>query len=327
MLDIFLKEETFSDESKFHFTEQVIGSSIYFRGSKKIWCEIDGYRERAKQFSMPLQPELWGWGEVYKTTKSITEMAISTSRKTLSEAQLYGHDIDVVIICSSSLLSGTEAHLKFLSEFTYALHLERADIIGISLGRCTNLLKGIHVAQNMINASQARCILVVTSDAIENEYYRMENFALFSDGAASCLVCHTDDTSEGFTLVASAGRQDLRLLKDGLSTELVRAVNEILFSSVDVKLNDIDRLFHSNVYLPLCQLNELRAGYKQTQIYIDNISRFGHCFAADPLINFIDAIKEDKANNSALYQLAVSIPGARASLLLQKGGTQCPFLS
>lgn len=283
------------------------------------WHEITGHQQRAQQFSMPLQPALWGWGNVYKTTSSITEMAINTVRMTLSEAGLTGLDIDVVIVCSSSLRCGTDAHQRFLGEFAGALQLEQSDVIGVSLGRCTNLLRGIHVAHSLIGTAQARRVLVVSCDAIDDEHQRMENFALFSDGAASCLICHAAEASEGYTLLASAGRQDLRQLGQGLSSELVRAVNQTLFSSTGSTLNDVARLFHSNVYLPLCQLNELRAGYRQTQLYTDNISRFGHCFAADPLINFIDACKEGTANDAALYQLAVSIPGARASLLLQKG--------
>lgn len=37
-----------------------------FLGTKNFGYGIDGYKERARQFSMPLQPELWGWGTIYK---------------------------------------------------------------------------------------------------------------------------------------------------------------------------------------------------------------------------------------------------------------------
>ncbi|MGY3895913.1 hypothetical protein [Aeromonas enterica] len=292
----------------------------YVLGEQKLaWHELEDLQARAKQFSMPLQAGLWGWGEIYKTTGSVTDMAIRTSRMTLAEAGYAGQDIDTTIVCSSSLPSGTEAHQHFLREFAGQLQLEQSAITGVSLGRCTNLLKGIHLASGLIHSGQARRALVVTSDAISDERQRMENFALFSDGAASCLICHADDAPQGDTLLAGGGRQDLSQLHQGLSAGLVRAVNQDLFSSAGITLGDIIRLFHSNVYLPLCQLNEMQAGYQQTQLYTDNIPRFGHCFAADPLINFIDARNNGAVSDTALYQLAVSIPGARASLLLRKG--------
>ncbi|MFI8417137.1 hypothetical protein ACQKDS_11905 [Serratia sp. NPDC078593] len=292
----------------------------YILGDKKLaWHELSGHQARAKQFAMPLQPALWGWGDIYQTTRSVTEMAIDTARETLSDAGLSGQDIDTLIVCSSSLHRGTDAHRQFLSEFTTALELAQVEVIGVSLGRCTNLLKGIHLARSLISAAQARRILVVTSDAIDDEQQRMENFALFSDGAASCLICHADETPQGYTLLASGERQDHRQLGQGLSAELVRAVNQDILPAAGVTVSDITRLFHSNVYLPLCQLNEMQAGYQRAQLYTDNIPRFGHCFAADPLINFIDACNDKTASDVALYQLAVSIPGARSSLLLQKG--------
>ncbi|WP_447872600.1 hypothetical protein [Serratia fonticola] len=293
----------------------------YVLGEQKLaWHELADHQVRAKQFAMPLQADLWGWGNIYQTTSSITEMAIKTARMTLAEAGYTGHDIDTTIVCSSSLQSGTEAHQRFLAEFATMLQLEQSEIIGVSLGRCTNLLKGIHLARSLIQSTQARRILIITCDAISDEQLRMENFALFSDGAASCLICHADDAPlQGNMLIASGGRQNHSQLHQGLSAGLVKAVNQDLFSSAGITLSDITRLFHSNVYLPLCQLNEMQAGYQQTQLYTDNIPRFGHCFAADPLINFIDACNDGIVSDTALCQLAVSIPGARASLLLRKG--------
>lgn len=292
----------------------------YVLGEQTLaWHELADLQARAKQFSMPLQADLWGWGQIYKTAGSVTDMAIKTARMTLAEAGYSGQDIDTTIVCSSSLQSGTEAHQHFLREFAGQLQLEQSAITGVSLGRCTNLLKGIHLARGLIHSGQARRALVVTSDAISDERQRIENFALFSDGAASCLICHADDTSRGDTLLASGGRQDLSQLYQGLSAGLVRAVNQDLFSSAGITLGDITRLFHSNVYLPLCQLNEMQAGYQRAQLYTDNIPRFGHCFAADPLINFIDARNNGAVSDTGIYQLAVSIPGARASLLLRKG--------
>lgn len=292
----------------------------YFLGEYPLpYNKIEQWQERASKFSMIEQPSLWGWGHVYKTSLSIAEMALHTAQKTLAEARCEGEQIDTLLICSTRFHGGPEEHTQFLREIIQPLSLTKAEIIGITLGRCTNLIKALRIAQARILSGQSKQILVITTDRITCEAERLENFALFSDGAASCLVVSNDDPHPGFNIIASAEKQDLQQIAQGLSVELAKAVNQLLFRHSNLTISDVERLFHSNIYLPLCNLKEMQAGYHTTQLYTDNITRIGHCFAADPLINLVDAQQHTELRAGGFFQLAASIPGARASLLLQKG--------
>lgn len=292
----------------------------YFLGEYPLsYNEIEQWRERASQFSMIEQPSLWGWGHVYKTSLSTAKMAFHTAQKTLAEAHSEGEQIDTLLICSTRFHGGPEEHTQFLREITQPLGLEKTEVIGITLGRCTNLIKALRIAHARILSSQSKQVLVITTDRITCEAERLENFALFSDGAASCLVVGNDDPRPGFNIIASAEKQDLQQIEQGLSVELAKAVNQVLFSHSNLIISDVELLFHPNVYLPLCNLKEMQAGYRATQLYTDNITRIGHCFAADPLINLVDAQQHTELRTGGFFQLVASIPGARASLLLQKG--------
>ncbi|AXW85672.1 hypothetical protein AU509_11330 [Lonsdalea britannica] len=277
--------------------------------------QLPGWQQRAAMFSMPELPEMWGWGEVRKTTSSFMQLALESARKTLADSV---EPIDTVIFCSSSLAANADEQTRMLCTFADALQLNQAEITGVTLGRCTNLLKGVRLAQARIASGQSNAILLVASDCMADAKPRLENFALFSDGAASCVITGSGHPSEGFTILASAEKQDLSTVADGLSSTLAIAVNQQLFAETQINISDISLLFHTNVYLPLCNLKERQAGYAAGQLFTDNIARIGHCFSADPLINLIDAEVSGRLPAQGIFQLAASIPGARASVLLQK---------
>lgn len=62
----------------------------------------------------------------------------------------------------------------------------------------------------------------------------------------------------------------------------------------------------------------MQAGYRLNQLYTDNITRIGHCFSADPLINLIDMQEKNEILDCSVLQLAASVPGDRVSLLLRR---------
>ncbi|MEW5289775.1 hypothetical protein ABW286_11365 [Erwinia papayae] len=278
--------------------------------------QIPDWQQRAAAFSLPALPQVWGWGTVHQATSSFIQLAVASASKTLADTP--AQQVDTVIFCSSSLPADANQQTRLLCDFADALALHHAEIIGVTLGRCTNLLKGLRLAEARIASGQSTQILLVASDCMEDPAQRLENFALFSDGAASCLVVRHDDPRPGFDILASAEQQDLKLIPEGLSSALATAVNQQLFRDTQITLADVSRLFHTNVFLPLCNLKERQAGYAEHQLFTDNIVRIGHCFSADPLINLTDAIRRQPLPEQGIFQLAASIPGARAAVLLQK---------
>lgn len=289
----------------------------YVLGEQTVhYNELADWQQRAAELSMPAMPEVWGWGSVYRTTSSYVQLAVKCAQKSLAE--ISAQEVDTIIFCSTSIPADPDEQTQLLCTLAESLSLNHVEIVGVTLGRCTNLLKGLRLAQARINSGQSRQILVIASDCIMNERKRLENFALFSDGAASCLVCHREELGPGFDIIASAEKQDTCLIPQGLSAELAKAVNQQIFNETKFTLADVHKLFHTNVYFPLCNLKERQAGYSVEQLFMDNITRVGHCFSADPLINLIDSVNKHGLPEEGLFQLAASIPGARASVLLQK---------
>ncbi|GAB3651930.1 beta-ketoacyl-[acyl-carrier-protein] synthase family protein [Glycomyces tarimensis] len=280
---------------------------------------IKGWRERAEALQMAPLPELWGWGRVRRTERDTAELAVDSGRATLDRAGVAPDDVDDLYLCSTAFPTSLDAQTTLTARVLRGLGLRRAAVTGVSLARCANLLLAVRAASAAADSGQTRTALVITADRIQHEPHRIENFALFSDGAASCLVT-PDERGDGFRIAAAAAAQDLAVAEPAgqLSAELAVEVNERLRRATGVGPGDIARVLHNNLYPPLVSLKEAQAGFAPEQLHLANITRFGHCFAADPLINLADLAEAGELRDGAPYLLASSVPGMRAAVLLRR---------
>jgi 3-oxoacyl-[acyl-carrier-protein] synthase III len=276
---------------------------------------IANLAERAAAFQLLPKAPLWGWGQVRRTELSLTELAIETGRRTIDDAGIQPSEIDGLILCSTSITGPAEDHGQLFAEVLTGLGLDDVGFYGITLNRCTNLLAGIDLATSLVAGGRYRRVLVITTDRLLDETARMVNYALFSDGAASCLI-GADPVGPSFEVLGCANAQHAGDLigTAEISSDLARAVNDRLLGPLAMKIDDICGLMTLNVFLPLMITKERQAGFTAEQIYSRNVTRIGHCYAADPLINLVDR----QTHPGHAYLLAASVPGSRFGVLLHR---------
>lgn len=302
--------------------EVILAAPHYVLGEiEEDHTAIVNLAERVAEFSMKPKAELWGWGTIRRTERSIEAMAVECGAATLAAADLDPASVESVVLCSTGFPVGTGVHGAFVERILAGLGIADADFVGLGLNRCTNLLAGVQVADALVRSGRHRRVLVITTDRVLDETTRMDKFALFSDGAASCLV--TDDYPGGFDLLACATANRTAELdwSNEINPALAAQVNEQLLKPFDLDLADVAGLMHTNVYKPVVYLKEMQAGFTAAQLYLDNITRIGHCFAADPLINLVDRGSAGHLRDGDHYLLAASVPGSRAGVLLRKRAT------
>jgi 3-oxoacyl-[acyl-carrier-protein] synthase-3 len=280
---------------------------------------IEDLSSRTEEFRMPNAPGLWGWGQIRRTMLDLDELAIRTARATLADAGADPASVDGLVLCSTKFPGGAEAHGGFVQRIAHGLGLRDAAFHGLTLHRCANLLAGIQLACVLVSAGIHRRVLVVTTDRVEPEASRVEQYALFSDGAASCLISHGPSTSDSYEIVSCASGRDLAALEwqNEISADLAREVNRDLLAGTGLELPDIKALMHANLVTPLVVMKERQAGFSADQMYVANTRRFGHCFAADPLINLVDRGTLGHLRVDDHVILAASVPGERFALLLR----------
>jgi 3-oxoacyl-[acyl-carrier-protein] synthase III len=284
------------------------------------YTTIEDLPAKAAEFKMPPNPQVWGWGGIRRTERSLEELAIASGAATLRAAGVAPSSIDALLLCSTRIPGPAEGHGQFVETIATGLGLGDIPFYGQTLNRCVNLLAALDVANAFVAGGRFRRILVITTDRVADESERMTNFALFSDGAASCVLTREPEQEAGYELLSCATAQETKSLEwsNELSSDLSKQVNDRLLAPQGLKLGDVAGLMHANIYKPIVMMKERQAGFSAAQLYIDNVTRVGHCFAADPLVNLADRAAAGRLHDDGFYILASSVPGSRIGVLLRK---------
>lgn len=304
-----------------------MNSRVYLRGASYVlgerevgYADIPDLPRLAASFGLVPDPHLWGWGTIRATDRDLAELAADTGRRTLLAAGVNPSGVDALLLCSTRVPGPAEGHGGFLARVLTGIGLGDLPFYGQNLNRCVNLLAGIDVARAFVLAGRYRRVLVITVDAVAEGAAPMSQFALFSDGAASCLVSADPGSADSYEVLGCAVAQETAALEwtSQISSDLARQVNERLLVPPGLKLGDVTALLHVNLFKPLLVMKERQAGFREDQLYLDNIPRTGHCFAADPLINLVDRVALGHLDEGHYAMLAASVPGSRFGVLLQK---------
>ncbi|QSB06884.1 hypothetical protein [Natronoglycomyces albus] len=294
-----------------------ISAIAYVLGEEDLSYEdIPNWEQSAQLHNMAPLPELWGWGRLRRTNRDIADLAVQTGEQSLKEAGIEAADIDSLYLCCTAFPSSLAQQRDLIDSIQSRLGLDHADVTGVTLGRCTNALVALRAATAAVAAGMSRTALVITADRITNETERFVNFAIFSDGAASCVVTEAP-VAAGYTVVAAAASHD-STGDDHISAQLAIDVNDTIYRASGIDTSAIAGLSHNNIYAPIVALKERQAGFTEDQLYTDNITRIGHCFAADPLINLADRERNAAIESDGHYLLAASVPGSRVAILTRR---------
>jgi 3-oxoacyl-[acyl-carrier-protein] synthase-3 len=303
-------------------TKAYLRGTSYVLGEAEIgYADIPRLPELAASIGLAQNPGLWGWGTIRVTKRSLPELAAASCSDSLKAAGLAPGDVDALVCCATRVDEPSDDHGSFLAAVLTGAGLGDIACYGQNLNRCLNLVAGLDTAVAFVRSGRYRRVLVVTVDAVAEGADPISQFALYSDGAASCVVCADPGSEQGcYEILGCATAQDAATM-DGasqISSDLAKVVNERLLSEADLKLPDIAALLHLNLFKPVLVMKELQAGFATGQLYLDNIVRLGHCFSADPLINLSDRQGLGHIGTGQHCLLAASVPGARAGILLKR---------
>lgn len=300
----------------------LLGPSYVLGEHETDHTEIDNLAELAGRFKLVPQPDLWGWGTIRTTGRELEDMAADTGLGSLRSASLPAESIDALVLCSNRIPGPAEGHGEFVANVLSGVGLGDIPVYGANLNRCVNLLAGIDIARAFVTSGKYRRVLVITTDKAAAGADRMSQFALFSDGAASCVVAADAGVRDAYELLDCAAAQDTATLEwtSQISADLAKDVNDRLLAEPGLKVGDLAALLHANLFTPLVVMKERQAGFSAEQLYTGNITRIGHCFAADPLINLVDRVALGHIKAGAYCMLASSVPGSRIGVLLRAAG-------
>lgn len=271
-----------------------------------------------RQYSMPDNPALWGWGCFRRTRRSRAQLGCASASVTLCQSGLHASDIDALIICCGDGLN-YYAQNQFVSELARGLDICRGFVTWIGGAGCASVFSAVQVARSLVCGGLSKNVLVVAVDKIEEDADRFQRFGVFSDGACSFIVRKGNaidyailgaEVSFSLGSLTTAG-QDL-----GQKCQLIYEVLERLRASVDVPL-DGSVFLGSNVFLPIQELEFSVIPVKGLIANRTNTARYGHCAGADPLINLVDFYQAVENRSIIRALLASTAHGHFGAIVLE----------
>lgn len=291
----------------------------YFLGEEeRRVTEIPGFAGWLARNQMIDDPGLWGWERYRVSARTTVELLAETARRSLADFGARQPRVDAVILCATHFPTDVDGHADLVGRLLDTLGLHQAIPYGVTLNRCATLTSALVLAEALVRSGRHEAILVAAGDTIGTEDERLRPFAVFSDGAASCIVSARQGGE--FQLLGTAAAVDTRMMTPNgqISADLTRQANAELSARAKVDLHDIKCLAHNNLWRPIVMMKEQQAGFRRDQLYLDNIPRIGHVFSCDPLINMIDLATNGSVASGELLALGSSVSGARFSALLRK---------
>jgi 3-oxoacyl-[acyl-carrier-protein] synthase-3 len=240
---------------------------------------------------------------------SITEQAILSARKTLSDSGLTAADIDAVVIGTSELRDWSGYPERVSTEVLLGLGLKDILVVGVTLAGCANFGSSLRVARNMIAVDGYRHVLVIETNQVRGSVdraYGSTGTIMLGDGAASFIA-----TAEGGDFKVLGMDQIVKPLEYAKSSQASFAANNIggfrrvaerAMAQARVKRGQIEKVFMHNIRASALQGFMSSLDFGQYKLFTDNIAKTGHVWGADNLIGLYDycAVKTPPAGANFL---------------------------
>lgn len=226
---------------------------------------------------------------------------------------------DLIVIVSNSLKN------RDVDAITYGL--ARSDTLAalsiqfLTGGECTNFHHALRLGWAYLKAGLGRDVLLVTADravdALGSEIRAEFGGGLVGDGVALCRMGLQPD---GFHLLSapnivknatSVANVDARL---ALSVQSLRSAVRAVMPERRMAA-EVGQVIPNTYTLQSAELLSLATRVPEERIFLGNVARTGHCFAADNLINLVDWYDGDNSTGSRLLMLASGVFQWSAALL------------
>lgn len=278
-----------------------MGSIGYALGRLRSIEELDALAEQPEALAALRAKGVALFSEAEETPAQLAAQAAS---QTLALSNVAAGDIEALVYASTSFWEK-----QFYSEHDVAwlmneLGLVNAYPIGVFLPGCANAVTSLRVAVNMIRAEGYRRVLVVTTDKLapgdSAKRVMWPDVSVLSDAAASFMVTSAGDAEFDVTGIGHHSAPYMWDLdgKSNLAAFLLATVRgaqktaDRALLAARLTPGDTRGLITNNYNHAVMRMIAQKCGFDESQVYLGNVSRFAHGYAADTLINLHDCLAE-----------------------------------
>lgn len=256
----------------------------------------------------------------------------ATVNSLLSEAVhncLNAADIDVQtikwLISSQTLYPNVPYGHNHLQKIKENFGLQQAHHFATNADKCASIAKACQLAQILFESDECQeHILIVTADITDEDTRQLSVTGLETDSAAAVLFSRKHHSQKIlYTSIAQYGQYSKDFFTKGNKQDFEERYPTLLAQTIlraaqasNKDLKKVRWIFahHASHYSWRKVANILN--YPFENIYLKHAATFGHCFGADPWINFALATKENLLNKGDLCILVTVGLGASFSAMV-----------
>jgi 3-oxoacyl-[acyl-carrier-protein] synthase-3 len=244
-------------------------------------------RERLAAHDMPDMKQLWGWDRCRRSSGDALGLAAQSALRTLADTD--PASIDALIVCSGERCNYFEQNHR-IAALAQVLGLRQFQSHWLGGAGCVTLFAAVRLARSLVQTDAAQRVLVVTVDRVDDDSQRFQRFGVLSDGACS-FVLHAQPQADFALLDAVVLSSSTTLSRSDdfkAKCDLIHAALERFGGAQGFDFERVGAFFGPNVFLPIQELELSLLPIDGALAQQDNTMRYGHCYAADPMINLVD---------------------------------------
>ncbi|NNM58234.1 MAG: hypothetical protein HKM04_00245 [Legionellales bacterium] len=294
-----------------------IERSAYFVPDTRFVVQTDLARFNINAAQAKVFTKIYGLNQIpYAKDISVTDLIEKSVSKLFVDGTVRKQDIKFIIHAHTAKVI-TRFGQSVIREVKSRLGLLSATAFGTSLNNCASTLNAFEMAAMLLTCQDktAKAIIVTGEMAFTPTVQVIPNTSITGDAAAAVVVSLNDHNNKLLALeINTYGKYSRGIwLSEEESKDFEKRYVPLLGETINkvvektgLSLSDIKMILPHNVNLISWAKLAKHIDYPLANIYLENISKYGHCFGADILINFTD-VQSRQLLNKGDYYLMVTV--------------------
>jgi 3-oxoacyl-[acyl-carrier-protein] synthase-3 len=258
----------------------------------------------------------------------IVDMLVPAGREALQ-----GNDPDSVryLIYAHTVQHIAPPSRAVLDRVRRELGLRNASAFALSQQNCVAGLYAVRLAQYLLHNAPdgAHALIMAGEKAFSPRLQVIKGTTIMGEATSACLVGNDEGGHEVLAIaVRTLGRfyrcndcsDELKSEYEQLYGNSLVAVMREALDDAGLIPDDVAMVLPHNVNRYSWRQVARDAGIPFSRVYLDNVARIGHCFGADPFINFADALAARRIGPGDVVLMATAGLGATFAAIAVRVG-------
>ncbi|HEX4704919.1 MAG TPA: 3-oxoacyl-[acyl-carrier-protein] synthase III C-terminal domain-containing protein [Pseudonocardiaceae bacterium] len=272
--------------------------------------------------------KLYGLDRICRSDASEAELLIAAAGKL---AELAGQEDRVrYVVRARTVPAAAPYPLRPLGQVRRELRLDHATTFAVTDHACASGLLAVDLVGTMLAADgdpAALALVLVGEKVFTPDVGWIPDVGVLGEGTAAVLVGAHGESDEmlgfasrsyglpsgEFVMSAETAAWFRSIYADGLTAVIGGAVD-----AAGVELSDVDLVLPHNVNRISWTRSAKQLGIDPRKLFLDNVPRYGHCFCADPFINYRTAADLGLLRSGQFYlMVSVGLGSTFSAMLLR----------